>query len=163
MGENMEEKDRQIVDPRPVSGFPEWLPEEEIEFRRLLGIIQNGFELFGFSPIETAAAERLEILVSKGEINKQIYGLYRPNVPEEDKETDLALHFDLTIPLARYVAMNFDKIAFPFRRYQIQKVWRGERPQKGRFREFYQCDIDVVGNETLDPLNDAEIPAMSGW
>jgi histidyl-tRNA synthetase len=149
-----------IVEPRAVSGFLEWLPEEEIEFQRLLGIIRNGFEIFGFTPIETPAAELLEILASKSEINKQIYGLYRPNVSEEEQETELALHFDLTVPLARYVAMNFGKITFPFRRYQIQKVWRGERPQKGRFREFYQCDIDIVGNETLDPLNDAEIPAI---
>jgi len=149
-----------IIQPRAISGFPEWLPEEEREFQRLLGIIKNGFEMFGFTPIETAAAELLGILESKGEINKQIYGLYRPNVPIEEKETDLALHFDLTVPLARYVSMNFGKLCFPFRRYQIQKVWRGERPQKGRFREFYQCDIDIVGNETLDPLNDAEIPAI---
>lgn len=149
-----------IVEPRAVSGFPEWLPEEEIEFQRLLGVIRDGFELFGFTPIETASAELLEVLSSKGEINKQIYGLYRPNVAEEDQETQLALHFDLTVPLARYVAMNFGKLTFPFRRYQIQKVWRGERSQKGRFREFYQCDIDIVGNESLDPLNDAEIPAI---
>ncbi|MBN1902546.1 histidine--tRNA ligase [Candidatus Sumerlaeota bacterium] len=149
-----------IIEPRAVSGFPEWLPEEEIEFQRLLEIIRQGFERFGFTPIETPAAELLDVLASKGEINKQIYGLSRPNAAEEEKETDLALRFDLTVPLARYVAMNFGKLAFPFRRYQIQKVWRGERPQKGRFREFYQCDIDVVGNETLDPLNDAEIPAI---
>jgi histidyl-tRNA synthetase len=159
-GATMPEKERKIVEPRAVSGFPEWLPEEEREFQRLLGIIRESFEMFGFSPIETSAAELLEILESKGEINKQIYGLYRPNAPSEERETEMALHFDLTVPLARYVAMNFDKISFPFRRYQIQKVWRGERPQKGRFREFYQCDIDVVGHEILDPLNDAEIPAI---
>jgi len=156
----MAEKEKNIVEPRAVSGFPEWLPEQEIEFQRLLSIIRQSFEMFGFSPIETSAAELLEILESKGEINKQIYGLYRPNASAEERETEMALHFDLTVPLARYVAMNFDKISFPFRRYQIQKVWRGERPQKGRFREFYQCDIDVVGHEILDPLNDAEIPAI---
>ncbi|HOE62804.1 MAG TPA: histidine--tRNA ligase [Candidatus Sumerlaeota bacterium] len=149
-----------IIEPRAVSGFPEWLPEEEAEFQRLLGIVKKGFETFGFAPIETPAAELLEVLASKGEINKQIYTLARPNAAEEERETDMALHFDLTVPLARYVAMNFDKLSFPFRRYQIQKVWRGERPQKGRFREFYQCDIDVIGHESLDPLNDAEIPAV---
>ena len=156
----MEKKKTSIIQPRAVSGFPEYLPEEEVEFQRHLGIIKSGFETFGFTPLETPAAELLEILESKGEINKQIYGLYRPNVPGDEQETELALHFDLTVPLARYVAMNFSKITFPFRRYQIQKVWRGERPQKGRFREFYQCDIDIVGSEKLDPLNDAEIPAV---
>jgi len=149
-----------IIQPRAVSGFPEWLPEEEAEFQRLLTIIREGFETFGFAQIETPAAELMEVLASKGEINKQIYALYRPAAAEEERETDLALHFDLTVPLARYVAMNFEKLTFPFRRYQIQKVWRGERPQKGRFREFYQCDIDVIGHETLDPLNDAEIPSV---
>ncbi len=156
----MPDEKRRIIEPRPVSGFPEWLPAEERKFQRLVNIIRTGFETFGFAPIETPAAQLLEILQSKGEINKQIYGLYRPNVPASERETELALHFDLTVPLARYVAMNFDKLTFPFRRYQIQKVWRGERPQKGRFREFYQCDIDVVGNETLDALADAEIPAV---
>jgi len=156
----MEEKSKDIIQPRAVSGFPEFLPEDQLEFQRLLEIVKTGFETFGFTPIETPAAERLDILASKGEIQKQIYGLYRPNVPEQERETDLALHFDLTVPLARYVAMNFSRLTFPFRRYQIQRVWRGERPQKGRFREFYQCDIDAIGSETLDPLNDAEIPAV---
>ncbi len=153
-------EEQRIIEPRPVSGFPEYLPEEEAEFRALLDVIRKGFERFGFTPIETPAAEPLEILASKGEINKEIYGLSRPNAPEGERDTDMALHFDLTVPLARYVALNFSRLDFPFRRYQIQKVWRGERPQKGRFREFYQCDIDIVGHESLDPLNDAEIPAV---
>lgn len=156
----MSDDKKQIVQPGPVSGFPEYLPEEQLQFNRLLKIIENGFRAFGFTPIVTPAAERIDILASKGEINKQIYGLYRPNVEDDEQETDMALHFDLTVPLARYVAQYLQQLDFPFRRYQIQKVWRGERPQKGRFREFYQCDIDVIGSEKLDPMYDAEMPAV---
>jgi histidyl-tRNA synthetase len=142
----------------PITGFPEWLPGERLQELAFLDTIRQTFELYGFTPIETSAVEKDETLASKGEIDKQVYGLYRPNVPEDaDRETGLSLHFDLTVPLARYVAQNYGKLVFPFRRYQIQKVWRGERPQKGRFREFYQCDIDIVGEGDLGLLADAEM------
>ena len=150
-----------IVKPRPISGFPEWLPEQKIVENRLLTIIREEFERHGFAQIETPAVENREILSAKGVIDKEIYGLSRLAAAEgEDPSTDLALHFDLTVPLARYVAQHFGSLTFPFRRYQMQKVWRGERPQAGRFREFYQCDIDIIGNGSLSTLNDAEIPCV---
>ncbi len=146
---------------QPITGFPEWLPAERLLEVRMIDTIREVYECYGFTPIETPAVEKNESLQSKGEINKQIYSLYRPNVPAEvDKETGLSLHFDLTVPLARYVAQHYGKLVFPFRRYQIQKVWRGERPQKGRFREFYQCDIDIIGEGSLDLLADAEMPLI---
>jgi len=146
---------------KPITGFPEWLPEEQLVEQRFLNTIRHTFEKFGFVPIETPSVERDATLESKGEINKQVYSLFRPNVPEDvEKETGLSLRFDLTVPLARYVAQHYGKLVFPFRRYQIQKVWRGERPQKGRFREFYQCDIDIIGDGALDLLADAEMPAI---
>ncbi|NCU42520.1 MAG: histidine--tRNA ligase, partial [Candidatus Moranbacteria bacterium] len=118
------------------------------------------YELFGFSPIETPAVERKEVLTSKGGNEKEIYSLARLAGSEGTSETEMALHFDLTVPLARYVAMHKEQLTFPFRRYQMQKVWRGERAQAGRYREFYQCDIDVIGRGTLNPLYDAEMPAV---
>ncbi|MDM8563361.1 ATP phosphoribosyltransferase regulatory subunit, partial [Candidatus Marithioploca araucensis] len=142
-----------------ISGFPEFLPEEQILFMKMLDIIRDTYERYGFSPIETPAVERKEVLISKGGNEKEIYALSRLAVKKgEEPNTELALHFDLTVPLARYVAMHKNQITFPFRRYQIQKVWRGERPQAGRSREFYQCDIDVIGRGSLSLLNDAEIP-----
>ncbi|HET8728621.1 MAG TPA: ATP phosphoribosyltransferase regulatory subunit, partial [Alphaproteobacteria bacterium] len=153
--------DKQIIKPQPISGFPEWLPEEKLVEERLLRVIRREFERFGFTPIETPAVERKEILTAKGIVEKEIYALSRLAAAEgEDPSTEMALHFDLTVPLARYVAQHFGKLTFPFRRYQIQKVWRGERPQAGRFREFYQCDIDIIGNGSLGALNDAEIPCV---
>ena len=153
--------DRKIVKPRPVSGFPEWLPEQKLVEQRLLDVIREEFERFGFAPIETPAIERKEVLAAKGVVEKEIYALSRLAAGEgEDAATEMALHFDLTVPLARYVAQYFDKLVFPFRRYQMQKVWRGERPQAGRFREFYQCDIDVIGSGKLSLLNDAEMPLV---
>jgi histidyl-tRNA synthetase len=153
------ERDPNLI--QPVTGFPEWLPGERLIEQRFLDKIRATFERFGFASIETAAMEKSAVLASKGEINKQIYSVIRPNVPEEvDKDTGLSLHFDLTIPFARYVAQNYGKLVFPFRRYQIQKVWRGERPQRGRFREFYQCDIDIIGEGSLDLLADAEMPLV---
>jgi len=151
-----------IVKPQPISGFPEWLPEEKLVETRLLDIIRRHFERFGFAPIETPAVERKEVLQAKGVESKEIYALARLAAESEggDPATEMALHFDLTVPLARYVAQHYARLAFPFRRYQIQKVWRGERPQAGRFREFYQCDIDIIGNGTLDVLADAEIPSV---
>ncbi len=146
---------------KPIAGFPEWLPEERLLELRFIRVIQETFELFGFANIETPAVERNETLATKGEVNKQIYSLYRPNVPEDvEKDTGLSLHFDLTVPLARYVGQHYGKLVFPFRRYQIQKVWRGERTQRGRSREFYQCDIDIIAENSLDLLADAEIPMV---
>ncbi len=153
--------DRKIVKPRPVSGFPEWLPEQKLVEQRMLDIIREEFERFGFGPIETPAIERKEVLAAKGVVEKEIYALSRLSAGEgEDPATEMALHFDLTVPLARYVAQHFNDLVFPFRRYQMQKVWRGERPQAGRFREFYQCDIDVIGSGKLSLLNDAELPLV---
>jgi histidyl-tRNA synthetase len=150
-----------IVKPQPLSGFPEWLPEQKLVENRLLSIIREEFERYGFAPIETPAVERKEVLAAKGMVEKEIYALARLGAGDgEDPSTEMALHFDLTVPLARYVAQHTQHLTFPFRRYQIQKVWRGERPQAGRFREFYQCDIDVIGNGTLGFLNDAEIPCV---
>ena len=153
--------DRKIVKPMPVSGFPEWLPEQKLVEQRMLDIIREEFERFGFGPIETPAIERKQVLAAKGVVEKEIYALSRLSAGEgEDPATEMALHFDLTVPLARYVAQHFNNLVFPFRRYQIQKVWRGERPQAGRFREFYQCDIDVIGSGKLSLLNDAELPLV---
>ena len=150
-----------VITPKPVSGFPELLPEQQIVFNRGLDIIRSNFELFGFAPIETPSVERKDILTSKGGEEKEIFALSRLfTEPNESPDTDVALHFDLTVPLARYVAQHKDKLTFPFRRYQMQKVWRGERPQKGRYREFYQCDIDVIGRNSLGLINDAEMPAV---
>ena len=144
-----------------MSGFPELLPEQQIVFNRCLNIVRTSFELFGFAPIETPSVERKDVLTSKGADEKEIYALSRLIAgPDETTATEFALHFDLTVPLARYVAQYKEKLAFPFRRYQMQKVWRGERPQKGRYRELYQCDIDVIGRGTLGLMNDAEIPSI---
>ena len=150
-----------VITPKPMSGFPELMPEEQIVFNRCFSIIRSNFERFGFAPIETPAVERKEILTSKGADDKEIYALARLAAgPDETADTEFALHFDLTVPLARYVAQHKDKLVFPFRRYQMQKVWRGERPAKGRYRELYQCDIDVIGRGSVAVLNDAEIPSI---
>lgn len=143
----------------PISGFPEWLPDKRLVEKRMIDVISTQFELFGFAPIETSAVERMEVLQAKGGIERQIYAVGRP-AELEDEDIALGLHFDLTVPLARYVTQHADRLVFPFRRYQIQKVWRGERPQRGRFREFYQCDIDVIGRRSLDLIHDAEIPCV---
>lgn len=143
--------------PQPISGFPEWLPEQRIAEQLIIDRIRQAFELFGFSPIETRAVEPLDQLLMKGETDKEIYVLKRLHAAEADKDASLGLHFDLTVPFARYVAQHKDKLVFPFRRYQIQKVWRGERPQEGRYREFYQADIDIVGDGALSLEADIEI------
>lgn len=148
------------INPKPIGGFPEWLPEEKILELRLLDIIRSNFERYGFSPIETSAVERTEVLTAKGGNDREIYAIKRLAAEEDDDGKNIALHFDLTVPLARYVAQNYSKLAFPFRRYQIQKVWRGERPQSGRYREFYQCDIDVIGDGELSLFTDAEMPSI---
>jgi len=145
---------------QPISGFPEWLPHLCLEEQRLIAAIRRQYELYGFTPIETPAVERLEVLVAKGAMQRQIYALKRPEADEDESAVPLALHFDLTVPLARYVAQRAEELVFPFRRYQIQKVWRGERAQRGRFREFTQCDVDVVGRGSLDLVHDAEMPCI---
>jgi histidyl-tRNA synthetase len=154
----------QKVKPALLRGFDqEYLPAEQLQFNHLVDIIRRTFELFGFLPIETPSAERREILTSKGGVEKEIYALTRlAEAQDDDAATKGALRFDLTVPLARYVAMRERELAFPFRRYQIQRVWRGETPQanKGRFREFYQCDIDIIGRDKLSYLAEAEIPSV---
>ncbi len=134
--------------PTPLSGFPEWLPDGRIVEQHVLDVLRRTFELHGFAGIETRAVEPLDQLLRKGETSKEVYVLHRLQAddaaPARD-ERSLGLHFDLTVPFARYVLENAGHLTFPFRRYQIQKVWRGERPQEGRFREFVQADIDVVG------------------
>ena len=154
----------QKVKPTLLRGFDqEYLPQDQLHFNRLIDIIRRNFELYGFLPIETPSAERREVLTSKGGVEKEIYALTRLAEADDDEAaTKGALRFDLTVPLARYVAMRERELAFPFRRYQIQRVWRGETPQarKGRFREFYQCDIDIIGREKLSYLAEAEIPSV---
>lgn len=137
-----------------ISGFPEWLPAQKIVEDRLLETIRRVYGSFGFSPIETRSVEPVSTLAAKG-VDKEIYVVQRLHAAESD-DAGLALHFDLTVPFARYVAQNFNELVFPFKRYQIQKSWRGERPQKGRFREFYQCDIDIVARDVLPLSADAE-------
>jgi histidyl-tRNA synthetase len=150
------------VTPRTPPGTVELLPREQIAFQRMLEIVRRGYERFGFLPIETPVFELKNVLLTKsgGETEKQVYLVSSSGAIKEGKEAELALRFDLTVPLARYVAEHEPALAFPFRRYQIQRVYRGERPQHGRSREFYQCDIDVVGKDKLDPIHDAEIPAI---
>ena len=154
----------QKVKPALLRGFDqEYLPGEQLQFNRLVDVIRRNFELYGFLPIETPSAERREVLTSKGGVEKEIYALTRLAEADDDEAaTKGALRFDLTVPLARYVAMRERELAFPFRRYQIQRVWRGETPQanKGRFREFYQCDIDIINRDKLSYLAEAEIPAV---
>lgn len=146
---------------KPISGFPEWLPEEKLVEERFLAKIGRVFQLHGFSPIETPAIERASTLIAKGGNEKEIYKIGRLHASSESSDdNDLALHFDLTVPMARYIAQHGRDLVFPFKRYQMQTVWRGERAQSGRFRQFYQCDIDIVGRETLPLVCDAEIPAI---
>ena len=142
----------------PISGFPEMLPGEQITFNKIVEVIRKGFESAGAVPIETPAVERVDTLLAKGGIDKEVYGLKRLKEDGNSDDKNLALHFDLTVPLARYVAQHKNELTFPFRRYQIQPVWRGERAQAGRYRQFYQCDIDVIGNGDLSILHDAEMP-----
>lgn len=142
-----------------LTGFPEWLPEQRLIEQRLLDQVRAKFELFGFTSLETRAVEPLDVLLKKGATDKEIYVLRRLHA-EEGEQADLGLHFDLTVPFARYVAQHRGQLAFPFKRYQIQKVWRGERPQQGRYREFYQADIDVIGEGELPVHFDAEMALL---
>lgn len=143
------------VQPKTLSGFMELLPNEQILFNQMQDKIRNTYEKFGFLPIDTPVIESSEVLLAKagGETEKQLYSFSKG-------DSNLTLRFDLTVPLAKYVAEYYNQITFPFRRYQIGKVYRGERAQRGRFREFYQCDIDVIGDGELNIINDAEIPAI---
>lgn len=139
-----------------ISGFPEFLPEQQQHFQQLLDQIKTIFISFGAEAIETPIVEKLEYLLKKGGDAKEIYCLRRVQ-GEDESSKDLGLKFDLTVPFARYVAQHFHELTFPFRRYQIQPVWRGERAQRGRYRQFYQCDFDIIGNKTLSQLYDFEI------
>ena len=143
------------VEPRTLPGFMELLPKEQILFNQMKEKIQKSYERFGFLPLDTPIIEMSNVLLAKagGETEKQIYRFQKG-------DNDLALRFDLTVPLAKYVTEYYNELSFPFRRYQIGKVYRGERPQKGRFREFYQCDIDIIGDGELSIINDAEIPSI---
>ena len=145
----------EIIKPRTLSGFMELLPGKQIQFERMVSILRDTYSSYGFAPLDTPVIEDAQILLAKGggETEKQIYRFQKG-------DSDLALRFDLTVPLAKYVALHCNDLAFPFRRFQISKVYRGERAQRGRFREFYQADIDIIGDGKLDILNEAEIPAI---
>ena len=143
------------IKPRTLSGFMELLPARQVQFDRMADILRKSYSLYGFTPLDTPAIEASEVLLAKGggETEKQIYRFTKG-------DSDLSLRFDLTVPLAKYVALHRNELTFPFRRYQIAKVYRGERAQKGRYREFYQADIDVIGDGALDIINEAEIPSI---
>ena len=145
----------EIIKPRTLSGFMELLPAPQTQMERLLEVLRSSYGVYGFTPLDTPIIEASDVLLAKGggETEKQIYRFQKG-------DSDLALRFDLTVPLAKYVALHYSELAFPFRRYQISKVYRGERAQRGRFREFYQADIDIIGDGKLDILNEAEIPAI---
>ena len=143
------------IKPRTLSGFMELLPQRQVQFERMVEALRKTYSLYGFTPLDTPAIEASEVLLAKGggETEKQIYRFTKG-------DTDLSLRFDLTVPLAKYVALHHNELTFPFRRFQIGKVYRGERAQRGRFREFYQADIDVIGDGALDIANEAEVPAI---
>ena len=145
----------ETIKPRTLSGFMELLPAPQMQLERMMQILRETYALYGFTPLDTPLLESSEILLAKGggETEKQIYRFQKG-------DSDLALRFDLTVPLAKYVALHANELSFPFRRYQIGKVYRGERAQRGRFREFYQADIDIIGDGKLDILNEAEIPSI---
>ena len=143
------------ISPRTLSGFMELLPAKQIKMEKMMAVLRDTYSLYGFAPLDTPIIEDAKILLAKGggETEKQIYRFQKG-------DSDLALRFDLTVPLAKYVALHYNELAFPFRRFQIGKVYRGERAQRGRFREFYQADIDIIGDGKLDITNEAEIPAI---
>ncbi|MDR2872629.1 MAG: histidine--tRNA ligase [Xanthomonadaceae bacterium] len=153
-----------MIKPRTPPGILELLPREQIAFQRMLDIIRRNYERFGFLPVETPVFELSDVLLTKsgGETERQVYFVQSTGTLEKREQglPELALHFDLTVPLARYVAEHEHALTFPFRRYQMQRVYRGERAQRGRFREFYQCDIDVIGKDTLSIRHDAEVLAV---
>ena len=143
------------IKPRTLSGFMELLPAPQQQMERFMEILRQTYSLYGFTPLDTPIIEDAQILLAKGggETEKQIYRFQKG-------DSDLALRFDLTVPLAKYVALHYGELTFPFRRFQIGKVYRGERAQRGRFREFYQADIDIIGDGKLDIMNEAEIPSI---
>ena len=143
------------IKPRTLSGFMELLPAAQEQMERMMQILRETYALYGFYPLDTPVLEASDVLLAKGggETEKQIYRFQKG-------DSDLSMRFDLTVPLAKYVALNYGQLAFPFRRYQIGKVYRGERAQRGRFREFYQADIDIIGDGQLDIINEAEIPSI---
>ena len=143
------------VRPRTLSGFMELMPDKQVQMEKMMQVLRDSYSLYGFTPLDTPVIESAEVLLAKGggETEKQIYRFMKG-------DSDLALRFDLTVPLAKYVAANYAQLTFPFKRFQIGKVYRGERSQRGRFREFYQADIDVIGDGSLDIINEAEIPAI---
>ena len=149
------EKKIEKVEPRTLPGFMELLPNEQILFNKMRETIQKTYEQYGFLPLDTPIIEDAKVLLAKagGETEKQVYRFSKG-------DNDLALRFDLTVPLAKYVSQYYNKLSFPFKRYQIGKVYRGEKPQRGRYREFYQCDVDIIGDGKLSILNDAEIPSI---
>jgi histidyl-tRNA synthetase len=153
-----------LIKPRTPAGVLELLPPDQIAFQRMLDVIRRNFERFGFLPVETPVMELSDVLLTKsgGETERQVYFVQSTGALEKAAEglPEMALRFDLTVPLARYVAEHEHDLAFPFRRYQMQRVYRGERQQRGRFREFYQCDIDVIGKDALSVRFDAELPAV---
>ena len=151
-----------MIKPRTPPGVMELLPRDQIAFQRMLDVIRRNFERFGFLPVETPVFELSDVLLTKtgGETERQVYFVQSTGALEQGGQPELALRFDLTVPLARYVAEHEHDLAFPFRRYQMQRVYRGERAQRGRFREFYQCDIDVIGKDSLSVRYDAEMPAV---
>ncbi|RYG60619.1 MAG: histidine--tRNA ligase, partial [Alphaproteobacteria bacterium] len=144
-----------------ISGFPEYTPSEQLAFDAITSKIRHVYESFGYVPLETAAVERIDTLTSKGIDSKEVYALRRLNAQGDDGDKDIALRFDLTVPLARYVAQNYSSLTFPFRRYQCQPVWRGERAQKGRYRQFHQFDLDIIADGKLPLEADAEILAAA--
>ncbi|HNQ92568.1 MAG TPA: histidine--tRNA ligase [Alphaproteobacteria bacterium] len=147
--------------PKPVSGFPEWLPQERRIEQQWQDIMRSVFESHGFASIEPSSVEEVSVIQAKGDdADKEIYALRRLNGEQGSGDPRLALHFDLTVPMARYVAQNFSNLTFPFKRYQIQKAWRGERPQEGRYREFTQADIDVIDQDSVSMHFDAEMPRI---
>jgi histidyl-tRNA synthetase len=143
---------------RPISGFPEWLPEQRLVEQRVVDGLRSKFELFGFAPIETRSVELLDTLLAKGETDKEIYALKRLADADASGDAGFGLRYDLTVPFARYAVQFYNELSFPFKRYQIQKAWRGERPQEGRYREFLQADIDVIDRGSLALSFDAEMP-----
>lgn len=151
-----------VSNPQAITGFPEYSPVAQRQAQAMQNKIRRLFELHGFTPIETPAVERLEVLLAKGgDTDKEMYILQRLEAGADEGEAKLGLHYDLTVPFARYVAQNIGSLAFPFKRYQMQPCWRGERPQDGRFRQFLQCDIDVVNLERLPLSFDADVPLVA--
>ncbi len=148
--------------PTSISGFPEWQPPQRMVEQDILDRLRSTFELYGFAPLETRAVEPLDQLLRKGETSKEVYVLRRLQAEAGSEDDALGLHFDLTVPFARFVLEHAGRLTFPFRRYQIQKVWRGERPQEGRYREFLQADIDIVDRDTLPFHYEVEIPLVIG-